>query len=113
MGDYNCGNLYRLGLAPERDSLLLASTALSDRVADNSGAACAAEMDEIRFGGGWGGLTDLEVGPDGSLYALSFGLVGPMARASGNDAEYGGVRERVCPPGPMKWWRYQLMPMPA
>jgi glucose/arabinose dehydrogenase len=92
VGDVNCGNLYRLTLTPERDSLLFTSQELSGRVADNSGATCQGGMSEILFGGGWRGITDLEVGPDGSLYALSIGLgtLFRVAPKSGRPADSDG-----------------------
>ena len=31
------------------------------------------EMNQLIFGTGFGGITDMEVGPDGYLYVLSFG----------------------------------------
>jgi hypothetical protein len=33
----------------------------------------APDMDEILFGHGFGGITDLTVGPDGYLYVVSIG----------------------------------------
>ena len=49
--------------------LILSSLGLADLVADSS-----AELQEIILGTGFGGITDLKVGPDGLLYILSFGL---------------------------------------
>jgi hypothetical protein len=45
------------------------SLGLADLVADSD-----AELQEIILGTGFGGITDLKVGPDGLLYVLSFGL---------------------------------------
>jgi len=69
VGDYNQGNLYLFSLNEKRDSILLDATNkdLLDKVVDNDG-----EADSIRFGTGFGSITDIEVGPDGLLYVLSF-----------------------------------------
>lgn len=56
-----------------RDGFNFTSPGFSDLVADSS-----AEFQEVLLGIGFGmpfgGITDLTVGPDGLLYALSFGL---------------------------------------
>ena len=49
--------------------LTFTSPGLSDLVADSD-----AEFQEVLLGTGFGGITDLKVGPDGLLYILSFGL---------------------------------------
>jgi glucose/arabinose dehydrogenase len=88
VGDNNCGQIYRLRLNGARDDLLLTGQPLSDRVADNAGATCvSAEMDEIRFGTGFGVVTDLENGPDGRIYVVSLSRgavyrIGPRPGAS-------------------------------
>jgi glucose/arabinose dehydrogenase len=41
---------------------------LDDLVADNS-----AESDSVTIGTGFQGITDIETGPDGYLYILTFG----------------------------------------
>jgi len=71
VGDNNCGQLYRFKLTAARDGLSFTSAGLQDRVADNSSDRCSVEQDEIRFGVGFGVVTDLENGPDGRLYLLS------------------------------------------
>jgi glucose/arabinose dehydrogenase len=45
---------------------LLLSGPLADKIADNRG-----EHEGIIFGQGFGGITDMQVGPDGYLYVLS------------------------------------------
>jgi aldose sugar dehydrogenase len=40
---------------------------LSDLVVDNEN-----ELSAVTFGSGFGGITDIETGPDGFLYVLSF-----------------------------------------
>ena len=79
-GDINNGNLYHFKLNSTRDGLGFTTLGLSDRVADSS-----AELQEIILGVGFGGITDLKVGPDGLLYILSFGL-GKIFRGSSNSA---------------------------
>jgi hypothetical protein len=43
------------------------SAGLSDLVVDNKN-----ELDAVKFGTGFGSITDIETGPDGWLYVLSF-----------------------------------------
>jgi len=68
-GDINNGNLYHFKVNATRDGFNFSSFGLADLVADSS-----AELQEIILGTGFGGITDLKVGPDGLLYILSFGL---------------------------------------
>jgi len=68
VGDVHNGNLYHFNLNENRTSLLLDGT-LSDKIADSP-----EELDSVIFAQGFGGITDLEVGPDGYLYILSLGL---------------------------------------
>ena len=69
VGDYNQGNLYILSLNEKRDNILLDLTNkdLLDKVIDID-----VEADSIKFGSGFGSITDIENGPDGLLYVLSF-----------------------------------------
>jgi glucose/arabinose dehydrogenase len=67
VGDVLNGNLYRFNLSENRTSLLLNGT-LADKVADTD-----TELDQVIFAEGFGGITDLEIGPDGYLYVLSIG----------------------------------------
>src|SRR5262249_53845277 len=69
VGDINNGNLYHFHLNATRDGFDFTSPGLVDQVADN-----ATELQEVILGMGFGGITDLKVGPDGLLYVLSFGL---------------------------------------
>jgi aldose sugar dehydrogenase len=69
VGDINNGNLYSFRVNVTRNGFDFANPGLSDLVADNS-----AEFQEVLLGTGFGGITDLKVGPDGLLYVLSFGL---------------------------------------
>jgi glucose/arabinose dehydrogenase len=67
VGDINNGNLYRFKPNLARNGFLFEDPALADLVADD-----ADELQEVIFGTGFGGITDLKVGPDGLLYVLSF-----------------------------------------
>lgn len=60
------GAIYHFELNENRDGLVLEG-ALMDRIADSS-----EELPLITFAEGFGGITDLEVGPDGYLYILSY-----------------------------------------
>jgi aldose sugar dehydrogenase len=66
VGDINNGALYRFDLNSNRTALSLSGN-LADRVADTP-----SENQAITFGTGFGGITDIKVGPDGYLYVLSF-----------------------------------------
>ncbi len=73
VGDINNGLLYRFILNQARDDLssdngYLENTApLADREVNDP-----KENQPIVFGQGFGGITDIEVGPDGYLYVLSY-----------------------------------------
>jgi aldose sugar dehydrogenase len=67
VADVHNGNIYRFKLIEDRTELVLAGS-LSDRIANTT-----SELDDIIFGRGFGGITDLEVGPDGYLYVVSIG----------------------------------------
>jgi aldose sugar dehydrogenase len=67
VGDVHNGNIYHFNLNDDRTALLLNET-LSDRIADSTN-----ELNKVTFAEGFGGITDLEVGPDGYLYVLSIG----------------------------------------
>ena len=69
VGDINNGNLYRFRLNPTRDGLIFTNPSLGDLVADSN-----AELQELIWGTGFVGITDLKIGPDGLLYVLSFSL---------------------------------------
>jgi aldose sugar dehydrogenase len=69
VGDINNGNLYRFRVNAARNGFDFTSPGLLDLVADSN-----AEFQEVLLGTGFGGITDLKVGPDGLLYILSFGL---------------------------------------
>ena len=69
VGDINSGNLYFFTVNDGRTGLELGDAGLDDLVADND-----QEIDAITFGTGFiGGITDIETGPNGYLYILTFG----------------------------------------
>ena len=69
VGTYKRGLIYHFNLDKNRDQLLLKEP-LADRVANNQ-----SELHDALFVQGLapGGITDLEVGPDGYLYVLTYG----------------------------------------
>jgi aldose sugar dehydrogenase len=80
VGDFNNGNLYHFELTEDRNSLLLKNT-LQDKIVNTPD-----EIKDILFGEGFGGqtslgikkhkefggITDIEIGPDGNVYILTF-----------------------------------------
>jgi glucose/arabinose dehydrogenase len=68
VSDVTQGNIYRFDLANNRTGLRVEGS-LADKIANN-----ATENNDIIFGDGFGGISDLEVGPyDGYLYVVSLG----------------------------------------
>jgi aldose sugar dehydrogenase len=71
VGDITRGNLYFFEVNENRDGISSGTaqqqSGLSDLVVDNED-----ELSAITFGSGFGGITDIETGPDGNLYVLSF-----------------------------------------
>jgi glucose/arabinose dehydrogenase len=69
VGDFHLGNLYHFKLNQNRTGLLL-NGALASKIATNSTDTAA--LKSIIFGHGFGGITDVQVGPDGYLYVVEF-----------------------------------------
>jgi aldose sugar dehydrogenase len=67
VGDINNGNLYFFKVNSERTGLALEGAGLQDLVADN-----ASEVAKVTLGTGFGGITDIQTGPDGYLYILTY-----------------------------------------
>jgi glucose/arabinose dehydrogenase len=65
VGDNNFGNLYYFRVNPDRSALVLDN--IPDLLIDNE-----QEQTSITFGNGFGAITDLETGPDGYLYVMSY-----------------------------------------
>jgi aldose sugar dehydrogenase len=76
VGDFNNGNLYHFDLSEDRSRLLL-NGPLEDKVADNQD-----ELQNAILGHGFSTITDIEVGPDGYLYVLTY--AGELFRISSN-----------------------------
>lgn len=72
VGDINHGNLYFFKVDQERDGLELDSSGLSDLVADPVGDDILGEASPAIIGERFGRITDIETGPDGNLYVLSY-----------------------------------------
>jgi aldose sugar dehydrogenase len=67
VADSNYGNIYHFDLSEDRTELELRGP-LEDKIAQKT-----EELKEAIFGYGFGIITDLEVGPDGNLYVLTYG----------------------------------------
>lgn len=67
VSDVKYGRIYHFDLNDKRDGLIL-SGKLADKIANKD-----KETKGIIFGDGFGGISDMKVGPDGYLYILSFG----------------------------------------
>jgi aldose sugar dehydrogenase len=75
VGDVHNGYLYYFKLNEDRAQLLLTGE-LEDKLADTDDELTkdtGADGQGIVLGQGFGGITDLEVGPDGNLYVVSIG----------------------------------------
>ena len=76
VGDVHNGWIYHFKLNEARTDLVLGGGLLADKVADTDSELEAADNGSdggIIFGKGFGGITDIEVGPDGYLYVVSIG----------------------------------------
>ncbi len=67
VGDINNGNLYFFTVDQNRTGLELDGAGLEDLVADSN-----SEMQAVTLGTNFGGITDIETGPDGFLYILAY-----------------------------------------
>jgi glucose/arabinose dehydrogenase len=68
VSDVLLGRIYHFDLNEDRTELSLKGPLL-DKVAEKRDTG----IDDIIFGENFGGITDLEIGPDGYLYVVSFG----------------------------------------
>jgi len=66
VGDFNFGTIYNFKLNQDRTGFIFEDSGLSDLVAEVEDS-----ITEIIFGIGFGGITDIEAGPDGLLYVVS------------------------------------------
>jgi len=67
VSDIKYGKIYHFDLNEVRDGLIL-SGKLADKIANKD-----KETKPVTFGEGFGGISDMKIGPDGYLYVLSFG----------------------------------------
>jgi aldose sugar dehydrogenase len=67
VGDYGNGYIYHFELNKERSELVLTGK-LQDKIANSQD-----ELQDIIFGEGFEKITDIEVGPDGYIYIVSYG----------------------------------------
>jgi aldose sugar dehydrogenase len=65
VSDFHNGNIYNFKLSPERTSLVL-SPPIADKVVNTKN-----ETQSMIFAKGFGGITDMGIGPDGYLYVLA------------------------------------------
>jgi len=72
IGDINHGNLYFFEVNGDRKGLAFHDPRLLDLVADPVKEAEDSELSSLIFGEGFGGITDIETGPDGLLYILTY-----------------------------------------
>ena len=87
VGDINNGNIYHFKLTADRTKLLYPNGQPIENVAITS-----SQIPLLRFGQGFGGITDLQTGPDGFLYILVnngaiFRIV-PASFAAANPTSY-------------------------
>jgi aldose sugar dehydrogenase len=101
VGDFKNGNIYHFKLDQKRTGLLLNGT-LANKIADS---ASELQKGGILFGQGFGGITDLQVGPDGFLYVLSLSGGGGNCQGSNRShcvpyaSPVGGTIFRIVPTG--------------
>jgi glucose/arabinose dehydrogenase len=86
---HNSMELYHFDLTLDRSGIASAGPVLADSVADTS-----AERDLVRWATGVGVVTDMDTGPDGALYVLSYSGMATLYRVSRratSDAEHAGT----------------------
>jgi aldose sugar dehydrogenase len=88
VGDFHTGTLYHFNLDKDRTQLSLRSP-LDDKLANN-----AKELGKVTFARGFGGITDMKIGPDGYLYILSLYEGGNDCRIIHKHCIYYGSGER-------------------
>jgi hypothetical protein len=70
VGDVHNGRIYHFDLTQDRTHIML-NGPLASKLIKNPRME---GLDQILFGEGFGGITDIKVGPDGYLYVVSIGL---------------------------------------
>jgi glucose/arabinose dehydrogenase len=104
VGDLNNGFVYRFGLNGARTALSL-SGGLADRVADSSNERDSLVVAEGFTSGPYSGISDLETGPDGGLYVVSYGngTVHKIARQGGGALMHDVAITSLKPPKRVKF----------
>ncbi|MDP9015941.1 MAG: PQQ-dependent sugar dehydrogenase [Thermoproteota archaeon] len=72
VGDINNGNLYFFEVNQDRSGLTFHDPRLLDLVADPVKEGVSGELSSLILGEGFGRITDVESGPDGFLYILTY-----------------------------------------
>jgi aldose sugar dehydrogenase len=72
VGDINYGNLYFFEVNEDRTGIRFQDPRLFDRVADPVNEGEDSELSSLIIGQGFGRITDIETGPDGLLYILTY-----------------------------------------
>jgi aldose sugar dehydrogenase len=72
VGDINNGNLYFFEVNGDRTGLIFHDPRLLDLVADSTEEGLDSELSSLILGEGFKGITDIETGPDGLLYILTY-----------------------------------------
>jgi glucose/arabinose dehydrogenase len=72
VGDINNGNLYFFELNGDRTGITFQDPRLLDHVADPVEEGEDSELSSLIVGEGFGRITDIETGPDGLLYILTY-----------------------------------------
>jgi glucose/arabinose dehydrogenase len=85
VGDINNGNLYFFQVNGERTGMTFSDPRLLDLVADPVKDGEASELSSLILGEGFEGITDIETGPDGLLYILTYedGKIYRIAKSEG------------------------------
>lgn len=66
VGDFHSGKLYNFRLSDNRSSLILDTNSIKYKMVEN-----ARQLEQFVFAEGFGGIVDVQTGPDGYLYILS------------------------------------------
>lgn len=74
VGDINNGYVYRFTLNSERNAIEINRSSYTGNLEDlvDKQVNSPKEVTPVIFGSGFGGITDLDVGPDGYLYVLTY-----------------------------------------
>lgn len=94
VGDFLNGFLYKFNLNEDRTRLVFNDKTLQDFTLDNGDF-----IDEIIFGIDFGGITDLEFGPDGNLYVVSI-IHGKIYRIIPSESQFLSSMESECDKAP-------------